>query len=393
LTEIGLLCDQSETDELGIRLTAERLDIPIRYFPFLKSSFSFDQDSFSYKTAGRDYTKRLEDVQVILNRCQSKNRRLYASYILDSIGKKVFNPLSVEINCNSKLRTLLLFASNNINIPRTVFSSANVRETISDNGFVDNTDLITNFFEMELGSKIVIKPDAGTHGNGVRLSGSKEELKHILNSINPRITNPSGVIGQEFIDKWFFDLRIIVYKLNGEKAVCHENALARCGFKDFRTNTFLGNMVVRTKLPEKVRIDAQNCCNVLAMNEKSWVIGLDSMPSVPNYLMEEEDALRESFQELEEPFSIVLDVKNRPYKKNRFKQYTEEINNAYRDYMDTDPYRHIESVVNEILFKTAEDVCYHEGNACPEYWEQTRIVAGINVAEDLLRCATSLIDR
>jgi hypothetical protein len=35
---------------------------------------------------------------------------------------------------------------------------------------------------------------------------------------------------------------------------------------------------------------------------------------------------------------------------------------------------------------------FHETNACPEFWEQTRLAAGINLAEALLNGAQSIID-
>jgi hypothetical protein len=60
--------------------------------------------------------------------------------------------------------------------------------------------------------------------------------------------------------------------------------------------------------------------------------------------------------------------------------------------METDAYKYIEETVNRTLAKTAENVVFHEGNACPEFWEQTRIVSGINLATSLMECAQRIID-
>jgi len=60
--------------------------------------------------------------------------------------------------------------------------------------------------------------------------------------------------------------------------------------------------------------------------------------------------------------------------------------------MASEPYAHIQGVVNETLEKCRDSVYFHEGNACPEFWEQTRIVGGVNIAEDLLTCALGLLD-
>ena len=38
------------------------------------------------------------------------------------------------------------------------------------------------------------------------------------------------------------------------------------------------------------------------------------------------------------------------------------------------------------------NIVFHEANSCPDFWEQTRLATGINLAEHLLSCAESLID-
>jgi hypothetical protein len=208
----------------------------------------------------------------------------------------------------------------------------------------------------------------------------------------PTIINPSGVVAQELIPKWFYDLRILVRKEKGKAPFCHETALARGGFKEFRTNTFLGNKVFRAHLPALVRRQAENSAQALGGNEDSWVIALDAMPRIEDELVEGEAALRQSFEDLEEPFSEVTRVKRMPDKKRNFPEYSREITRAYTEYMASEPYAQIQSIVNETLEKTQDSVYFHEGNACPEFWEQTRIVGGVNLAEDLLTCALSIVD-
>jgi hypothetical protein len=194
------------------------------------------------------------------------------------------------------------------------------------------------------------------------------------------------------IPKWFYDLRIVVRKEKGKAPKCHETALARGGFKEFRTNTFLGNKVFRSQLPAVVRKQAENSAQALGGDEDSWMIALDAMPRIGEELMEGEEALRQSFEDLEESFSEVTRVKRMPDKKRNFSEYDKEITRAYTQYMASEPYAHIQGVVNETLEKCRDTVYFHEGNACPEFWEQTRIVGGVNVAEDLLTCALGLID-
>ncbi|MCK4815299.1 hypothetical protein KA005_05980, partial [bacterium] len=303
------------------------------------------------------------------------------------------NSQSIENYCHSKMRTLLAFARAGIKIPKTVYVSANVQESIAGGPEQDNIELICNLLEQELADNIVIKPDAGTHGRGVRLARDRESLHSILRSVRPEITNPSGIVAQEFVKKWFYDLRILVFKKKGESPRCHADALARCSIKDFRTNTYLGNMVCRARLPKIVRKNAEICAGILGENHDAWVIALDAMPSIPREMRVDELQLQHSFDGLKEPFAKVTRVKRMRNKKSKFVDYTNAISDAYESYMDTESYKYLELVVNETLSRCAENVYFHEGSACPEFWEQTRVVAGINVAEDLLQCSQSLIDR
>jgi glutathione synthase/RimK-type ligase-like ATP-grasp enzyme len=378
---------------LGIRLTAKENNIDITVLPFFKSAFSIECSGYSYRTIGQNLTDTLSNVDVVINRCQSKNRRLNASAIFESIGKSVINPQNIEYVCYSKLRTLLLFASKKIPIPKTVYVSPNILENIVNNGKIDNTNTIINLLESELSEPFVVKPDYGTHGLGVTLINDSDDLKTKLQLIHPTVANPTGLIAQELIKKWFFDLRIIVSKRKGRPAKCEPFALARGGFKDFRTNTFLGNMVFKAKLPSEVIENAVSCASVLSSGQEAWVIGLDAMPRVSQVVEEDSQELREKFEQLFAPFEKVSKIKKMPNRKQRFVEYTKALDEAFLDYMRTESYSHIQDTVNEVLSTGAEEVVFHEGNSCPEFWEQTRAVAGINIAELLLSSAQSLVDR
>ncbi len=85
---IALLYERSENDENGIKLTAQKLGIELTYIPFRKIALAIGKEGFSAKTKGKDYTAIINDTKVVLNRAQSKNRRLQASYIMEMLGKK-----------------------------------------------------------------------------------------------------------------------------------------------------------------------------------------------------------------------------------------------------------------------------------------------------------------
>jgi len=393
MTDIAIAYDRSETDELGIRLTAEEMDIDLEYLPFHKIAVVFANHGFTYKSLGRDYTKAIQDIRVILNRTQSKNRRILAAEIFETLKKKVVNPFYVELSCHSKLSVLLAFFANGIPAPKTVYVPCNVQEAKAGGGVLKNNDAISRLTSLHLGNgKVVLKPERATHGRDVALAEGKEALREMLDDYSPSIINPSGVIAQEFIPKWFFDLRIVVEKRNGKHGLCHPTALARGGFKDFRTNTFLGNMVFRAKLPATVMKEAVKCGEALGGEAEAWVLALDAMPYIGDERTVEDDEMKSHFDALENSFDKVRKLKRDPLKKRDFRRYTENIEKAYSEYMSKDAYARIQEVIEEILERRQDSVLFHEGNACPEFWEQTRIVGGVNIAESLLRCGQSLLD-
>jgi glutathione synthase/RimK-type ligase-like ATP-grasp enzyme len=251
---IAILYERSETDEMGIKLTATEMGINLVYIPFRKVSIRMSNGEYSVRSKGKDYSTLVKDVSAILNRAQSKNRRLFAAHILEAFGKHVINPSQVEYLCFSKLRTLLHFWKNGIKIPRTVYVPCDSHESKRDGSKIHNEEDIADLMQQELGNEeIVVKPDAGTHGKRVRLAKKREELLKVIHETKPSITNPIGVLAQELVQKWFYDLRIVVAKENRRAPHCYPKALARAGFKDFRTNTYLGNMVFGVNLPPYIK--------------------------------------------------------------------------------------------------------------------------------------------
>ena len=115
---IALLYERSETDEAGIKLTAQELGIDLTFIPFRKIALTIGKNGFTAKTRGRDYKQEFKDTAVVLNRAQSKNRRLQAGYLMEMLGKKAINSSQIEFTCYSKLRTLLHFWKEGIPIPK-----------------------------------------------------------------------------------------------------------------------------------------------------------------------------------------------------------------------------------------------------------------------------------
>jgi len=390
---IALLYERSETDEMGIKLTAEKLGIPLTYIPFRKIALSIHKNQFTAKTKGKDYADAVKDIAVMLNRAQSKNRRLQAGYIMEMLGKKTINTSQIEFICYSKLRTLLHFWAEGIPIPKTVYVPCDSYDTTKDGKEIHNEKDIADLLQDEIASDegIVIKPDAGTHGKGALLSKNREQLITSIQETKPSIINPIGIIAQEFIQKWFYDLRIIVSKEKGKSPVCHPVALARGGFKDFRTNTYLGNLVFDAKLPLHAMELAVKCGKALGKEQKAWLLALDAMVNIGENKIVDDAELKSELEKAAVAFENVRKIKQDESRLRDFPSWNSKLEAAFQNYMSTEPYKKVKSIIEESIENNKHNIVFHEANSCPEFWEHTRLIAGINVAATLIKGAQSLI--
>ena len=391
---IAITYETPETDEMGIRLTAEEMGIELSYIPFRKVAASITNEGYSFRTKGRDYAQIVQNTRVVLNRTQSKNRRLYAGNILETFGKYVLNPSMIEYVCFSKLRTLLRLWKRGVRIPRTVYVPCDAHDHISGSDkILHNEEDIADLIQGAMSDvPVVIKPDAGTHGRMVRLATNRTELARLLDETEPSTINPVGVVAQELIHKWFFDLRILVAKKRAGAPYCYPMALARAGFKDFRTNAYLGNMVFGVKLPSYVREVAVRCGWAIGHDKEAWVLAFDAMLDIAEDKSVDDEYIRAELEKLTESFEIVKRTKRQKEKITNFAAWNRLLEAAYRDYMSVEAYDNVKEIIEESIERSKENVLFHEANACPEFWEQTRLVGGVNLAVPLLECAESMTD-
>ena len=391
---IALLYERSENDENGIKLTAQQLGIDLTFIPFRKIALAISKDGFSAKTKGKDYAKAIQDTKVVLNRAQSKNRRLQASYFMEMLGKKTLNTSQVEFVCYSKLRTLLNLHKEGIPIPKTVFVPCDATDTLKNGREIHNEKDIADLFEAEIpvADGIVIKADAGTHGKMIMLSKSREELEASIKETKPSIINPIGVVAQELVQKWFYDLRIIVSQEKGKAPVCYHTSMARAGFKDFRTNTFLGNLVFHAKLPLSIQELAVKCGKTLGKGSDAWIFALDAMVNVGENKNADDAVLKGELDKAAEAWGPVQKVKADDTRLTDFEAWTGKLEKAFGIYKSSQSYGNITDIIEESVEKNKGALVFHESNSCPEFWENTRLATGLNVAVPLLKGAQSLID-
>jgi len=389
---IAILYEQAETDELGIKLTAKELDIDLVQIPFRKLLVSIENMGINIRNKNKDYRDLIENVGVVLNRAQSKNRRLYAARILEALGKRVLNPFSVEHTCFSKLWTLLEFWKSGVPIPRTAYVPLDSHEQRKDGGVVHNEEEIAYLIQQTLGEKeVVIKPDAGSHGKEVRRAKNLKNLLMILEETEPSISNPVGFLAQELVEKWFYDLRVIIAKEYGKEPYCHAKALARGGFRDFRTNTYLGNMVFDVDLPTSLQEAAVRCGEAVGKKTEAWVLALDAMPIVGDDKFFDEAEIQACLDRLIPLFGKIKAIKRDEKKLYDFSSWNSKLENAFKDYMNSEAYEKVRSIIQESVRR--HKILFHEANSCPEFWEQTRLITGANLAVLLFRCARSLPDK
>lgn len=388
---IGLLYERSENDENGIKLTAEELGVELTFIPFRKIAISISKDDHNISSKGKDYTSIIKDIGVVLNRAQSKNRRLYAAHTMETLGKKVINPSAIEFECYSKFRTLMNLWAVGLPIPKTVYVPCDPYDTTKDGKKIQNEPDIADLIETQLGKDVIIKPDAGTHGKGVVLSQDHQKLIANIQETEPSIINPVGIVAQEFIQKWFYDLRIIVSKEKRKDPVCHPVALARAGFSDFRTNTFLGNLVFDAKLPPHIRELAVRCGKALGKEHEAWVFALDAMINVGKNKNADDQTLKTELDKASVSFKEVQKVKKDDTRLSDFKAWNGKLEGAFKNYMSTQAYAKVKSIIEENVDTNRTRIVFHEANSCPEFWEQTRLIAGINVAIPLIKGAQSLL--
>jgi hypothetical protein len=152
-------------------------------------------------------------------------------------------------------------------------------------------------------------------------------------------------------------------------------------------------MVFGVKLPRYVSEVAAQCGRAIGEDKEAWVLGLDAMLKVAadNKFVDDE-YIKAELEKLTEPFEVVKRTKRKKERIVNFSVWNRLLEAAYHDYMTVEAYSNVKETIEETIEKSKQTILFHEANACPEFWEQTRLIAGVNLAEPLLECAESIID-
>ncbi len=168
--------------------------------------------------------------------------------------------------------------------------------------------------------------------------------------------------------------------------------MARAGFKDFRTNTFLGNLVFHAKLPLSIQELAVKSGKVLGKGSDAWIFALDAMVNVGENKNADDATLKTELDKAARAWVSVQKVKQDETRLTDFESWTGKLEKAFALYKGTSAYENIKNIIEESVEKNKGALVFHESNSCPEFWENTRLATGLNVAIPLLKGAQSLID-
>jgi hypothetical protein len=133
------------------------------------------------------------------------------------------------------------------------------------------------------------------------------------------------------------------------------------------------------------------CGKALGKEHEAWVFALDAMINVGENKTADEAQLKAELDKAALAFKTVQKVKADETRLQDFPSWNTKLEAAFQNFMSTASYAKIKNVIEESVEKNKQSVVFHEANSCPEFWEQTRLIAGINVAVPLIKSAQSMI--
>ncbi|MEM3641685.1 MAG: hypothetical protein QXH37_07180, partial [Candidatus Bathyarchaeia archaeon] len=140
------------------------------------------------------------------------------------------------------------------------------------------------------------------------------------------------------------------------------------------------------------RNTAVKCGEAVGKNNDAWLLALDAMIDVGENKTADDEFVKSELDKLVTPFDAVRRVKADENKKKNFPSWNKKLEEAFQNYMNSEAYEKVARIIEENVEKNQYNIIFHEANACPEFWEQTRLIAGINLAVPLLKCAQSVIE-
>ncbi|MEM2087625.1 MAG: hypothetical protein QXF52_02985 [Thermoproteota archaeon] len=371
----ALFYDNMTCDEVGIKLAAEKREIPLEAVNF-STIVNILEESDQYSP--------------VLNRCQSKSRRERASFLVEEQGGCVINTFETEVTCNSKIFTTTRFAKFGVKTVRTAYVPfAAEKDGEKPLYRADAVKRVVENIEGLFKYPFVAKPERGSRGRNIIKIEKRSQLENLLKSWTRSLDSPAGLLIQECVDK-AFDLRIVVSLCTGEKhAYIASLARVPSSKESFATNTALGAIPVGVELPEKAVENAVRAA--MAVSKGISVLGVDAIPEVDEEMVEKVIVCAEKvapihskIRKFKEDFSNSVRL---PLEK--FLKAKEKMDDVFKEMLGTSQYGELKKV----LEKTLEDskLYFIEVNSRPDFYINTRNCTGIDVSDVYVKCIEKIL--
>ena len=133
------------------------------------------------------------------------------------------------------------------------------------------------------------------------------------------------------------------------------------------------------------------CGSTLGKGNDAWIFALDAMINVKDNKQVDDVYLKSELDLAAEAYVPVQKVKADETRLTDFPTWNGKLEKTFNTYASSDSYQKIKNIIEESIEKNKNALVFHEANSCPEFWENTRLVTGLNVAIPLLKGAQSLI--
>jgi len=107
----------------------------------------------------------------------------------------------------------------------------------------------------------------------------------------------------------------------------------------------------------------------------------------------DETTLKAELDKANQAFAPVQKVKQDEPRLTDFEGWNSKLEASFKLYKDSAAYQAVSGIIEASIDKNKGALVFHESNSCPEFWENTRLATGLNVAVPLLKSAQSLIDQ
>ncbi len=121
-------------------------------------------------------------------------------------------------------------------------------------------------------------------------------------------------------------------------------------------------------------------------------LALDAMVDVADKKNADEAFLKQQLDSAAQAWTGVQKVKADETRLTQFEEWNKKLEAAFATYKATPAYENVNKIIEESVKQNQKALVFHESNSCPEFWENTRLATGLNVAIPLLKSAQSLVD-